>query len=188
MPALIKHSYLRDSFLELNWKNVDFANENSFPPVNWAALQKYAINLKKAQQGVLTTICTLRPEYNMGGLHLVRLLEFNDSSKWVARIQLGTCTAESTKRLLHEVHTLSLVRERSRIPVPQVYGYESTDKNAVGAAFFLLEFIPGNTAMDAFGGWDFHGGEIPQEHRPKFYCETAAIQVLRASEILGDRD
>jgi aminoglycoside phosphotransferase (APT) family kinase protein len=65
--------------------------------------------------------------------------------------------------LTHEVHTLSLVREKTHIPAFRVFGFESMTSNPVGVPFFLMEFIPGNTAMDAFGGYDVHCGEIPAQ-------------------------
>ncbi|OAT13807.1 hypothetical protein BDBG_08936 [Blastomyces gilchristii SLH14081] len=117
----------------------------------------------------------------MGGLHLVRLLIFNDNTKWIARIQLRECNSESIKHLLHEVHTLALIREQTRIPVPQVFGYELSRVNIVGAAFMIMEFIPGNTAMDAFGGWHVHKGEIPSNYKAKFFRAIAGIQVEMAS-------
>ena len=41
----------------------------------------------------------------------------------------------------------------------------------------LMEFIAGDTAMDSFGGYDVHKGEIPQEFRAKAHAMMADIQV-----------
>lgn len=117
----------------------------------------------------------------MGGLHLVRLVEFDDGKRWVVCIQLYGGTHQSSQRLIHEVYTLSLVREKTHIPAPRVFGFESTTLNPVGVPFFLMEFIPGNTAMDAFGGYDVHHEEIPAQYKSFLIQQTAKIQTKMAS-------
>ncbi|POR33167.1 Uncharacterized protein TPAR_06618, partial [Tolypocladium paradoxum] len=164
----------------LNWKKKDIAKAVPLR-VNWDALQQYALRLRQPQwQGSTTpsfSTCVLLPQYTMGGLHLVRLVEFDDGNRWVVRIQLHGGTHQSSQRLIHEVHTLSLVREKTDIPAPRVFGFESTTSNPVGVPFFLMEFIPGNTAMDAFGGYDVHHGEIPAQYKSFLIQQTAKIQV-----------
>ncbi|OBT85764.1 hypothetical protein VE02_05834 [Pseudogymnoascus sp. 03VT05] len=76
---------------------------------------------------------------------------------------------------------MAIVRERTNIPVPQVFGYETNDNNSVGAAFILMEFLPGNVAMDANGGYKTHNGEIPPEHKSNFYNEMAQVQAEMTS-------
>jgi len=56
---------------------------------------------------------------------------------------------------------MGVVRERSQIPVPEVYAYEANCDNAVGVPFILLEFMPRDTAMDSFGGYSTHKGVTP---------------------------
>ncbi|OAF54452.1 hypothetical protein VC83_09237 [Pseudogymnoascus destructans] len=45
-------------------------------------------------------------------------------------------------------------------------------------AFILMEFLPGNVAMDASGGYATHNGEIPipPQHKSNFYNEIARVQ------------
>lgn len=110
----------------------------------------------------------------MGGLHLVRLLVFEDGTKWIARIELHEVTPDSRILFLAEKHTLCLIRERTYIPVPRVFGYDACP-DRIGRAFMIMEFIPGSTAMDAFGCPDVHGGKIPLQHNEKFYRDIAYI-------------
>ena len=63
------------------------------------------------------------------------------------------------------------------LPVPEVYGYEAAADNKVRAAFMLMNFIPGDTAMDASGGYDCHRGEIPPQNKPRFCDDVAKAQV-----------
>lgn len=112
----------------------------------------------------------------MGGVHLVRLLVFEDDTKWVARIQLHQETQYSKSLLLSEKDTLSIVQEQTDIPVPRVIGYDECQER-IGRAFMIMDFIPGSTAMNAFGGPQIHGGEIPLHHKAKFHSDIAHIQV-----------
>jgi hypothetical protein len=160
----------------LNW-HADISQDSSIPAIDWSALQRHAIHTRQSLgQNPITSNCHIPPFYNKGGLHLVRLLEFDDKTKWIARIQLHEWTPDSEKRLLHEIHTLSILKERTDVPVPVVFDYDASGK-IIGRAFMLMEFIPGSTAMDAFGGWKVHHGEIPAEYKESFTQRIARIQV-----------
>jgi hypothetical protein len=175
-----QHSAI-DPLSILNWEKTDITKAVRLP-VNWGALPEYALRLRRSlwqgSSAAPFSTCALLPQYNLGGLHLVRLVEFDDGERWVARMQLHGCTDQSSQQLAHEAYTLSCVRERTRIPVPRIFAFESTTSNPVGMPFFLMEFVPGNTAMDAFGGYDVHHGEIPARHKPVFMRQVAKIQVL----------
>jgi len=90
---------------------------------------------------------------------------------------MSKSTEKLAKRLQSEVDTIALIRERTKIPVPQIFGYEIDGNNPVGVAFMLTEFLPGNVAIDANGGYEVHHGQIPPQHKASFYNATAQIQV-----------
>ena len=135
----------------LNWKftNID---ANFSVPVDWEALRHYALAVKRQRDGTQHLVCELSGEFNSGGLHAVRRIDFSDGCRWLARLQREGPTPESCQRLLHEVHTMAVVRAISAIPVPEAFSYEASCDHAVGVAFMLVEFIPGDTATDSFGG------------------------------------
>jgi len=161
----------------LNWKN-DIDTESSLPPINWKALEKYAIRVKQERTNHDSEVsCRLSSEYNIGGLHVVRRLDFHDGTTWLARLQLRKATAESLERLKQEVCTIEVIRERSTVPVPEIFAYEPTDSNTVGVAFMIMEFILADTAMDAFGGWPVHQGKIPPQFKEQFHVAMAGVQV-----------
>lgn len=167
-----------DETVALNWATTDITREDSLGPVDWEALVQYAVDIKLQRDGINCPItCQLSSEYNMGGLNLVRRLHFQDGTCWIARIQLHKPTPESAERLVQEVHTMTVVRERSAIPVPEVYAYEANCDNPVAVPFMIIEFIPGNTAMDSFGGYDEHKGKTPLLFKAKFHTAMADIQV-----------
>ncbi|TLD03910.1 hypothetical protein PgNI_11274, partial [Pyricularia grisea] len=167
---------------QLSWGTIDSTPKQH--PIDYPALLDYALNVRLSSLQVSSppfSKCVLLPQLNFGGLHLVRLIKFDDDEIWVVRIQLNGGTQQATQRLVGEVHVLSLVRERTRIPVPSIFAFESTTENPVGVPFFLMEFVPGDTVMDSFGGYEVHRGQIPQHHKPSFVRQVAKLQVEMAS-------
>lgn len=136
------------------------------------AIQLYASNLNDG------LACRLSPELTMGGLHLIRLLQFENGTRWLARIQLEASTEESARRMQSEIDTMTFLREHSKIPVPEVYGYQLYHDTSVGRAFMIMECLPGNAAMDLDGGYKSHYGEIPSRRKPEFFRAVATVQVI----------
>ncbi|KAF5139258.1 hypothetical protein E5D57_003051 [Metarhizium anisopliae] len=162
----------------LNWANTDIDKEVALGAVDWDALLQYAqATRQKIEKSEVPLTCQLSVENNKGGRNLVRRLHFQDGACWLLRIQLDDPTPESIQRLEQEVHTMSVVRERSEIPVPEVYAYEANYDNVFGAPFMLMEFLPGDTIMDSFGGYQVHRGKIPQNFTPDFHATLADIQI-----------
>jgi hypothetical protein len=158
--------------IRLNWKD-DINAEPALPLIDYVALIQYAKDINRRHMKHASNIeCQLSDKYNMGGLHVVRLLDFEDGTTWLARLQLHQGTAESCQRLITEIHTIQVVRERSKVRVPEVFGYDASDDNPVGVPFMLLEYIPAMSAMDSFGG-----GQIPQHLRADYQASMANIHV-----------
>lgn len=136
----------------LNWKR-DIDQDLSIPPIDWDALIEFANSIKRGQsEGTAPSQgCQFAPIYDKGGVHLVRLLVFEDGTKWVARVQLGKDSPHSKTLLLSEKDALGLVRARTDVPVPMVLGYDDSPER-IGRRFMIMEFIPGSTAMNACGG------------------------------------
>jgi aminoglycoside phosphotransferase (APT) family kinase protein len=105
--------------------------------------------------------CVLLPDQTNGLNHVIRVLEFQDGTRWVARLQMAKPT-EATARALHsEVDTMALVQERTQVPVPRVFAYEVDDiGHGVGVSFLLTEFLPGNVAIDLDCGYKAHKGQM----------------------------
>ncbi|KAL3454441.1 hypothetical protein BJX65DRAFT_260508 [Aspergillus insuetus] len=184
-------------YTHLNWHDKNFYNDHPtrkkvrdtcLERVNWPALCAYASSLKDNRP------CTLLDKSTSGGVHLIRLLEFREKEtnvQWIARIQLEPSTPETATALEAEIAAMELIRSRNGagarggkpgiLVVPQIYGYELDDANPVGAAFILMEFLPGSSAMDAAGGYDVHRGRVPVEWKGAFYREMASIQVHLSS-------
>jgi aminoglycoside phosphotransferase (APT) family kinase protein len=103
-------------------------------------------------------------------------LSFGDA-KWIARVQLRPSTPETASLLRAEIDAMELVRARTDIPVPRIFGFELDDANPARTAFILMDFLSGSSAMDAEGGYDAHRGEIPPRRKAFFLEQIAKIQV-----------
>jgi aminoglycoside phosphotransferase (APT) family kinase protein len=168
-----------DKYAALNWKGDQHpyqkaARDACRERVDWQALCAYASSLNNNKPCNLLNKCTA------GGMHLIKILEFKDAdTQWIVRVQIEPSTPKTAAILRAEIAAMELIRARAPrgLPVPQIFGYELDDANTVRAAFMLMEFIPGSSAMDADGGYEGHHGRIPAERTSSFYREMASIQV-----------
>jgi aminoglycoside phosphotransferase (APT) family kinase protein len=158
-----------------NWKTDD-DHGTAFTLIKWEALQVYAIDLKKRITNSGDDVpCWLSTEYSKGGCHIVRQICFQDGTNWAVRVQLREVTETSCQRLVHEVNTIQDLQNQSKVPVPKVIAYEK-DKNPVGVAFMISEFISACTAMDFVSDQPMDRA-IPQRFKRSYFSEIAAVQV-----------
>ena len=147
--------------------------------IDWHALCQFASKLNAGKH------CAVDPQCTHGGSHLVRTISFQDGSKWIARLRMITLTTENENELSglvqREVDCMRLVKERTTIPVPTVFGYNASARNEVGASFMLMECLSGNVITDLN---DDH--QVPAEHKSSIYAEVAKFQVSRSLFALFD--
>jgi hypothetical protein len=65
-----------------------------------------------------------------------------------------------------EVSTITVVRQSTRIPVPQIYAFDRNSNCAVKAPFMFMECLDGNVGMDL-------GMDIPPEYQPDFFKKAS---------------
>lgn len=164
-----------DTLAGLNWNTFQQVSvDEAMRSTDWDKLCQLASDLNNNMP------CTLLDKQNAGLNSLIKVLEFADTTRWVARIPLHLGKREQDSTLLRsEVHTMQLIREccGSHLPVPRVFAYEADARNRVGVPFILMELLLANTAMDSAGGYSVHRGVIPKDHRPNFYRSVAHCQV-----------
>ena len=131
--------------------------------IDWEALSRYASKLHGG-------VGAVDPEFTMGGRHMVRIINFQGGDRWIARLRMTT-DMDDDDLVQREVDCIQLVRERTSVPVPALYGYDTRAENAIGAPFMLQECLSGNVGMDL--NYDF----IPSQYKEKFYAEMARFQV-----------
>lgn len=144
--------------------------------INWNALCQYASKLHSDEN------CTISPHFTMGGRHMVRRIDFQGGTRWIARIRITTPENQDQESglLQGEVDCIQLVKQRTSVPVPTIFGYIASAKNDIGAPFMLMECLPGNV------GVDLSGVEIPAQYKASFHRKMARFQVYHC-DILAAR-
>ncbi|EGD96537.1 hypothetical protein TESG_03977 [Trichophyton tonsurans CBS 112818] len=167
-------------FTGYKWAGLSFS-EGSFwhcraqsflASVNWEALCDFASSLHSGKR------CIVESEIALGGRHMVRIIQFEDNSRWIARLRMPARSTskddsidkhEAADNLLkREFDCLQLVKERTTVPVPTVFGY--SNKSKIGAPVILMECLLGNVGTDL--NFDF----IPPKYKNSFFEEMARIQ------------
>ncbi|KAI0388352.1 kinase-like domain-containing protein [Xylariaceae sp. FL0594] len=149
---------------------------NCFGRTNWEAICKTASRVNGGQP------CKALPYYTHGGSSLVRLLEFEDGTRWIARVQLLKSTPNTAHKIQAEIDTIALLKAQTKTPTPQVFGFELGDENPAGVSFVLFEYFPGNSALDEARDYNrIDWSLIPFQYRQTFYRSIAAAHVQISS-------
>lgn len=115
---------------------------------NWDALIEYANKLRNGM------ICKLLPDIGLGYNHLVRIIEFEDHVRWIARLRMPPlsrtqATSSLNKQIMeNEYNTILLVKQKTSIPVPRVHAVELDTESIVQAQFMLMDCLRGNAGID----------------------------------------
>ncbi|KAF8850550.1 hypothetical protein BDZ45DRAFT_769962 [Acephala macrosclerotiorum] len=138
--------------------------------VNWPALLDYAA---KTRNGIN---CMLLPDIGLGYNHMVRIVEFADQTRWVARLRMpplakSGSNEDALKTIMNcEFNAISLVRRRTTISVPQIHAFEVKSDCSIKAPFMLMDCLEGNVGIDL-------GMKIPPEYKQAFLSSLAKIHV-----------
>ncbi|KAH6954057.1 kinase-like domain-containing protein, partial [Ilyonectria sp. MPI-CAGE-AT-0026] len=96
--------------------------------------------------------------YNI--IHVVEL----ESIKLVIRVPATGCgsgmTLVAARAMESQVATMRLIRNKTTIPVPEIYALDTTDNNEISAPYICMSFIPGKTLSEV---WFDHSGTVPRE-------------------------
>lgn len=139
--------------------------------VDWLALAACAT---KAREGIH---CSILPNIGLGHNHMVRIIEFTDGVRWVARLRMPSLRSNdnsykdiSEPEKLCEFNTIALIQQRTDISTPRVHLFEPRSDSSVKAPFMLMDCLEGNVGMDL-------SMRIPPEHNHTFLRELAHIHV-----------
>ncbi|KAJ5093629.1 hypothetical protein N7456_009490 [Penicillium angulare] len=138
---------------------------------NWNHLCSKAIEIRRKldPQTHETITCSAETsKFTSGQCNLVIVVRFSDSIEWLARIMLPLECEEdvSSLSLLSEISTMDLIRTKSSVPVPRVFGYDTTT-NEIGYRYILMEAIPGKTLDMRIAL------SVPNEHKRSFAAQLA---------------
>ncbi|KAI1375091.1 kinase-like protein [Hypoxylon crocopeplum] len=82
----------------------------------------------------------------IGSYNIVHIIQVDDI-KVVIRIPATGWASGKTEAAAHalesQVATMRLIRERTTVPVPEVYDFDTTDNNEIGAPYMCMSFVSG---------------------------------------------
>lgn len=121
-----------------------------------------------------TLTCTINPDsFTHGFNNIVVLVSFSDGVCWVARVQHRMVNASeargNTIGVLSEIATIRTVKDRTSIPVSQVFTYDVSPSNKVGYPYMLMEHLPGRMLGDTLVS------AVPPEYLPKVAKQFAEV-------------
>jgi len=152
--------------------------------INFSALCEIA-------SAIRNVTCHLESRVKFGGAHMIRQLTFNDDVHWIVRMRMPRVgvnkqgnysvdtdhwTEASAAAMESEVYTMMYIREHSTIPVPEVFDFNTSFNNPVGAPYILMECIMGNSVTDLSGGYC-----VPERYEEKLHDAIAKFQVFVSS-------
>ena len=118
--------------------------------------------------------CTIDPSRFASGFNNVVLkISFSDGERWVARIQhvpMDTAQAAGNAAdLLSEIATMNTVRDRTQIPVPRIFAFDTSPNSEVGYPYILMEHIEGKHLGGTIAS------RVPPAHLPKVASQLAEV-------------
>ena len=101
-----------------------------------------------------------------GSFNIIYVIDFEDGLKCAARIpKHGTVMkfgASQARAMENELELLRVIREKTTVPVPQVYHYDTSFENALGAPFSLCSWLEGTPVCRL---WTEDNGPTPLHQR-----------------------
>ena len=112
--------------------------------------------------------CTLNPTPLCGSYHILYLITFTDNTTWLFKFPgtgySPTWTPAHARKLRSEAMTMKYIKKRTtKLPVPEVYGFDESVENIVGAPYIAMEFIKGVTMFLGLYGMDPAGKRLSQD-------------------------
>jgi hypothetical protein len=148
---------------DYEWSQGTAACQGSIDAVNWRNVQAYASKLHEEEP------CNAEALIGIGGRHFVRILTFKRGERWLARFPIHSNDTNDSV-MLREADCLRIIAERSTVPVPRVFAAVPREPE-YGAAFILMECLPGNVGMD------INHSLVPEQHKTAFFRQMANAQV-----------
>ncbi|KAI5859873.1 kinase-like domain-containing protein [Durotheca rogersii] len=113
---------------------------------NFEHLQKAALLARNTQKEHVA--CAIDPKsFTYGMNNLVLKVAFSDGVDWIARVHHVPVNRSNSREhaidMLSEVATLKTLKSRSSIPVPRVYGFDTSPNNPFGFPYIFMECLRG---------------------------------------------
>lgn len=94
------------------------------------------------------------------------MVEFNEGVRYVVRVPVTGWVDRFTQSAEHsfisQALTMPLVRKQTAVPVPEVYGLDTSRSNLIGAPYIVMSFVDGYPVSSM---WFDETGPTPVEER-----------------------
>ena len=98
--------------------------------------------------------CKVDPKPARGSYNLVFFIDFDDGKSWVLKVPANghlRCWDDfAAGALASEAFTMRWIREKTTIPVPEVYGFDTSMDNPIRCPYIMMEYIKGQSL---YQGW-----------------------------------
>ena len=98
--------------------------------------------------------CKVDPNPARGSYNLIFFIDFDDGKRWVLKLPASghpRCWDDFAARALEsEAFTMRWIKEKTTIPVPEVYGFDTCMDNAIGCPYIMMQYIKGQSM---YQGW-----------------------------------
>lgn len=122
-----------------------------------------------AQLDESVSCCIETSVFSYGFNNVAFEVAFSDDIYWVARVQHAPVDDSDATIMLSEIATMNVVKARSNIPVPRVFGHQARSTDNFQFPFVLMEFLPGRDVGGPIAR------EVPDEYLPKVAKQLAAV-------------
>ncbi|KAI9810278.1 MAG: hypothetical protein M1832_001367 [Thelocarpon impressellum] len=115
-----------------------------------------------------------------GSYNLVHIVRFEDDVKYVVRLPAvgwaSRLTEAAQRALRSQALTMRFLEREAMLPLPDVYAFDTTTANTIGAPYMVMSFIPGATVGSR---WFDSTGPTPLEERRQRTLDTLAEAMCR---------
>jgi aminoglycoside phosphotransferase (APT) family kinase protein len=123
--------------------------------------------------------CVIRRDgFACGKDHVVFEVVFGDGTVWVARLPLYVQSnyevTHASPHMSSEIDTLGFIKLHSRLPVPEVHGYNLDEDNNVGAPYMFTSVIRGRRLHNL--------PRVPDDIKPHVYRQVSQL-ILQLSQL-----
>ena len=132
--------------------------------------------------GTQTPAVSISEKPLSGSFNLVYVIDFADGTKCAARIpKHGTITKFGDTQAMtmkDELELLRVLREKTTVPVPEIYYYDTTFNNSLGAPFSLCSWLDGTPVCQL---WAKSDGPTPLQQRRLRILDSVAEAMAQLS-------
>lgn len=97
--------------------------------------------------------CEIESQYMAGSFNILIPINFRDGVQWLLKVPANggpRWNEQSSRALASEVFTMKYIRQNTSMPVPEIYGHDSTANNSIRCPYILMERIE---ASPCHRGW-----------------------------------